>query len=134
MRRFVRARAQATAAYVDSLARAFAVPPPPAIGYYFTDDLIETLGAAGLEFFPLGADTVGGRSNALDHLVFIGSSGNGEGYRHELAHVILAPFLAPLQPAGPAQEGLMPWTGASAGPTSQNPLPGLKQYLDPTLV
>ena len=129
-RRFVRARAQATAAYVDSLARAFAVPPPPAIGYYFTDDLIETLGAAGLEFFPLGADTVGGRSNALDHLVFIGSSGNGEGYRHELAHVILAPFLAPLQAAGLVQEGLMTWTGGSAGLDFQDLLPGLKQYLD----
>ena len=79
------------AAFVDSLALAFQVPPPPAVGYYFTDDLIQTLGAAGLEFFPLGSDTVGGRSNALDHLVFIGSSSNGEGYRHELAHVILGP-------------------------------------------
>src|SRR5439155_3086623 len=90
-RRFARARAEATAAFVDSLARAFEVPPPPTIGYYFTDDLIETLGAAGLEYFPLGSDTVGGRSDALDHLVFVGSSSNGEGYRHELAHVILWP-------------------------------------------
>src|SRR6266568_4805355 len=105
--RFARARAEATAAFVDSLALAFQVPPPPAVGYYFTDDLIQTLGAAGLEFFPLGSDTVGGRSDALDHLVFIGSSSNGEGYRHELAHVILGPFLAPLNAAGLVQEGLM---------------------------
>jgi len=129
-RRFVRARAQATAVFVDSLARAFQVPPPPTIGYYFTDDLIETLGAAGLEFFPLGGDTVGGRSNAPDHLVFIGSSSNGEGYRHELAHVILWPFLAPLQAAGLVQEGLMTWPGGSAGLDFRDLMPGLKLYLD----
>src|SRR6266581_1070622 len=128
--RFARARAEATAAFVDSLALAFQVPPPPAVGYYFTDDLIQTLGAAGLEFFPLGSDTVGGRSDALDHLVFIGSSSNGEGYRHELAHVILWPFLAPLNAAGLVQEGLMTWTGGSAGLDFNALLPGLKQYLD----
>jgi len=128
--RFARARAEATAAFVDSLALAFQVPPPPAVGYYFTDDLIQTLGAAGLEFFPLGSDTVGGRSDALDHLVFIGSSSNGEGYRHELAHVILGPFLAPLNAAGLVQEGLMTWTGGSAGLDFHALLPGLKQYLD----
>jgi hypothetical protein len=129
-RRFTRARAAATAAFVDSLARAFAVPPPPTIDYYFTDDLIETLGAAGLEFFPLASDTVGGRSNAPDHLVFIGSSGNGEGYRHEVAHVVLWPFLAPLKAAGLVQEGLMTWMGGSAGLDFKDLIPGLKRYLD----
>lgn len=129
-RAFARARAQATAAFVDSLAHAFAVPPPPSIEYFFTDDLIQTLGAAGLEFFPLGSDTVGGRSNVLDHLVFIGSTSNGEGYRHELAHVVLWPFLAPLGAAALVQEGLMTWTGGSAGFDFQQLMPGLKQYLD----
>ena len=83
-----------------------------------------------MEFFPLGSDTVGGRSDQLDHLVFIGSSTNGEGYRHELAHVILWPFLAPLNAAGPVQEGLMTWTGGSAGVDFQQLIPGLKHYLD----
>lgn len=128
--RFRRARAEATAAFVDSLAGAFAVSPPSTIGYYFTDDLVQTLGAAGLEFFPLGSDTVGGRNNALDHLVFIGSSSNGEGYRHELAHVILHPFLAPLSAAGLVQEGLMTWTGGSAGLDFRELMPGLNHYLD----
>jgi hypothetical protein len=128
--RFARARAESTVAFVDSLAHAFGVAPPPAIGYYFSDDLIETLGAAGLEFFPLGSDTVGGRNNALDHLVFIGSSSNGEGYRHELAHVILLPFLAPLKAAGLVQEGLMTWTAGSAGLGFKALIPGLRQYLD----
>jgi hypothetical protein len=129
-RRFARARAEATAAFVDSLARAFEVPPPPTIDYYFTDDLIETLGAVGLEYFPLASDTVGGRNNALDHLVFVGSSSNGEGYRHELAHVILWPFLAPFNAAGLVQEGLMTWTGGSAGLEFKALMPGLKRYID----
>src|SRR5437899_6608594 len=128
--RFVRARAEATAAFVDSLAHAFAVPPPPPIGYYFTDDLGETLAAAGLEFFPLGSDTVGGRSDALDHLVFIGSSSNGEGYRHELAHVVLWPFLASLNAAGLVQEGLMTWVGGAPGRDFKDLMPGLEQHLD----
>ena len=129
-RRFSRSRAEQTAAFVDSLARAFAVPPPAMIGYYFTDDLIQTLSAAGLDFFPLGSDTVGGRADALNRLVLIGSSTNGEGYRHELAHVILSPFLAPLNVAGLVQEGLMTWTGGSAGLAFKELMPGLKQYVD----
>jgi hypothetical protein len=129
-RRFARTRAEATAAFVDSLARAFEVPPPPVIGYYFTDDLIETLAAVGLDYFPLASDTVGGRNNASDHLVFVGSSSNGEGYRHELAHVILWPFLAPLNAAGLVQEGLMTWTGGSAGLEFKALIPGLKRCLD----
>src|SRR5713226_4837939 len=128
--RFARVNATATAAFVDSLAHAFGVPPPPTIEYYFTDDLIQTLGAAGLEFFPLGSDTVGGRNYGLDYLVFVGSSSNGEGYRHELAHVVLQPFTAPLKAAVLVQEGLMTWTGGSAGLTFKQLMPGLKQYLD----
>lgn len=129
-RRFARDRAAATAAFVDSLAAAFQVSPPTSIGYYFTGDLIQTLSGAGLEFFPLGADTVGGRSDTINHLIFVGSSSHGEEYRHEIAHVVLAPFLAPYKPAGLVQEGLMTWTGGSAGLTFNQLMPGLKGYLD----
>jgi len=128
--RFARSRAAATAAFVDSLAVAFAVSPPASIGYYFTDDLIETLSATGLEFFPLGADTVGGRSIAPDRLVFVGSSSHGEEYRHEVAHVVLEPLLAPFNPGGLVREGLMTWTGGSAGLTFTQLMRGLMRYLD----
>ena len=104
--------------------------PPPTISYYFTSELSQTLRAAGLEFFPLGSDTVAGMANNVDHLVFIGSSSNGEGYRHELAHVVLWPFLAPLNVAGLVQEGLMTWVGGSAGLGFKALMPGLKQYVD----
>jgi len=127
--RFARDRAMATSAFVDSLAAAFEVSPPASIGYYFTDDLIQTLSAAGLEFFPLGADTVGGRSDTINRLVFVGSSSNGEEYRHELAHVVIGPLLAPFRPAGLVQEGLMTWTGGSAGLTFMQLMPALNGYL-----
>jgi len=122
------AAARATAAFVDSLAAAFRLPKPQPISYYFTADLSETLRALGLEFFPLGADTVGGRSNVLTRQVFVGSSSNGEGYRHELAHIILGPVVSSLT-APLLIEGLMTWTGGSAGLDYSRLLPGLARYV-----
>lgn len=127
-RAFDRTRATSAARFVDSLAHAFALPVPQ-IGYYFTDDLIETFRALGLEFFPLGADTVGGRSNTSDRLVFIGSSSRGEDYRHELAHVVLQPLLGRGRTAGLVMEGLMTWAGGSAGLDYQDLLPDLAAYV-----
>lgn len=127
-RAFDRARATSGARFVDSLAHAFALPVPQ-IGYYFTDDLIETLRALGLEFFPLGADTVGGRSNTADRLVFVGSSSRGEDYRHELAHVVLQPLIEQGSTTGLVMEGLMTWTGGSAGLEFRELLPGLATYV-----
>lgn len=124
---FVRARAEATARFADSLAHAFDVPVP-AITYYFTDDLIETFRAMGLDFFPLGSDTLGGRANAVDHQVFVGASGVGEGYRHEVAHIVLQPLID-RRTAGLVMEGLMTWTGGSAGLGFRELLPGLAAYV-----
>lgn len=121
-------RAGATARFVDSLARSFDVPAPKT-DYYFTDDLIETFRALGLEFFPVGPDTVGGRSNTADRQVYVGSSSAGETYRHELAHVVLQPLITRYHPPGMVMEGLMTWTGGSAGLSFSDLLPGLAGYL-----
>jgi hypothetical protein len=126
--RLARRRARATAAFVDSLARAFGLPKPAPITYYFTDDLGETLRALGLEFFPYGSDTVGGRSNVFARHVYVGSSSDGEGYRHELAHIVLAPEVSS-RTSGLVAEGLMTWTGGSAGLDYAELLPGLARYL-----
>jgi hypothetical protein len=104
------------------------LPAPSPITYYFTADLSETLRALGLEFFPLGSDTVGGRSNIYVRQVYVGSSTNGEGYRHELAHIVLAPEVGP-RTAPLLAEGLMTWTGGSAGLDYHQLLPGLRRYL-----
>jgi len=125
---FDRTLGRATAAFVDSLARAFDLPKPAPITYYFTDDLGETLRALGLEFFPYGGDPVGGRSNVYQRHAYVGSSVNGEGYRHELAHIVLAP-LVPRGASGLVVEGLMTWTGGSAGLEYVDLLPGLAKYL-----
>lgn len=127
-RRFDGARAEATARFADSLARAFALPTP-AIEYYFTDDLLETFRALGIEFFPLASDTVGGRANPADHQVFVGSSSAGENYRHEVAHVVLQPAIAQGHSAGLVVEGLMTWVGGSAGLGFRDLLPGLASYV-----
>ena len=127
---FARARAEASAHFVDSLARAFDLPPPSPITYYFTDDLVDMFAALGLDFFPLGADTVGGRSNALNRLVFVGSSSAGEAYRHELAHVILQPLVGRGNTGWLVMEGLMTWTGGSAGLDYNQLLPGLRTYVN----
>ncbi len=122
------ARARATAAFVDSLARAFELPEPGPITYYFTDDLGETLRALGLEYFPYGGDPVGGRSNAAQGHVYVGCSFNGEGYRHELSHIVLASEIS-RSTSGLVAEGLMTWTGGSAGFDYAELLPSLARYL-----
>jgi hypothetical protein len=129
-RSFSRVRAAQSSAFVDSLAQAFGIRPPRSVDYYFTDDLMETLRAAGLDFFPLGADTVGGRSWTSDHLVLVGSSSNGEGYRHELSHVVLQNALVGHETAPLVSEGLMTWTGGSAGVDFKRLMPSLNRYLE----
>ena len=128
-RPLARARAAATAAFVDSLAGAFQLPVPPGIDYYFSDDLLDTFAAMGLDFFPLGSDTVGGRANTADRLVFVGSSSAGESYRHELAHIVLQPLIERGSTTGLVMEGLMTWTGGSAGLEFRALLPGLATYV-----
>ena len=127
-RAFDRSRAAATAHFADSLARAFELPLA-AIEYYFTDDLLDTFRALGLEFFPLASDTVGGRANSADRQVYIGSSSAGERYRHEIAHVVLQPLIERNHPTGLVMEGLMTWVGGSAGLEYRELLPGLAAYL-----
>jgi hypothetical protein len=126
--RFNQKQGRATAAFVDSLAHAFELSKPQPITYYFTDDLGETLRALGLEYFPTGGDPVGGRSNVYQRQAYVGTPTNGEAYRHELAHIVLAP-LVPRGASGLVVEGLMTWTGGSAGIAYAELLPALAQYL-----
>jgi hypothetical protein len=121
-------RAHATSAFADSLAKAFDLPQPDPMTYYFTDDLATTLRALGLEFFPLGGDPVGGRSNTFKRHVYVGSATNGEYYLHEVAHIVLASEVSSKMHRLVA-EGLMTWTGGSAGLSYYELLPALAQYL-----
>jgi hypothetical protein len=118
--------ARRTATFVDSLARGLGLPAPGPITYYFTDNLTDLFAAMGLDYFPLGPDTAGGRSTA--NMVFVGSSTHGERWRHELAHIVLASLTGP-RTARLVVEGLATWTGGSAGLDYGELLPGLRRYL-----
>jgi hypothetical protein len=123
------ARARATASFVDSLAQAFDVLAPEQIEYYFTADLSETFRAVGLDFFPLATDTVGGRSLTANNLILVGSSQSGEAYRHEVSHILLSPLIG-LNTAQLVSEGLMTWTGGSAGHSFLQLMQPLRSYLN----
>lgn len=125
--RFNHTRARGSATFVDSLAAVLGLPVPASIGYYVTDDLTDIFRAIGLDFFPTGPDTAGGRANALDKLVFVGSSTDGEGNRHELAHIVVAPLVG--RAHWLVYEGLATWAGGSAGLAFPDLLPGLQRYV-----
>lgn len=57
----------------------------------------------------------------------MGSSTDGEGNRHELAHVVLALLLG--RTPRLVYEGLATWTGGSAGLGFRALLPGLRRYV-----
>ena len=125
---FDRVAARSTAKFVDSLAKAFQLPPPKEIQYFFTDNVTETYRAAGLEFFPTGPDTLGGRAQIANRLVLVGASSAGEAYRHEVAHIVLGPLVS-AQTHRLVGEGLATWTGGSGGLDYRHLLPGLRRYL-----
>jgi len=83
----------------------------------------------GLDYFPSGHDTAGGRSSAVDRLVFSGFSKLGEGYRHELAHLVFWPMTRVGHTHWLVSEGLATWTGGAAGLDFDGLLPGLARYV-----
>jgi|SRR5690348_355132 len=125
---FDRARAAGSAKFVDSLAAAWALTPPDSVGYYFTDNPKDTQRAMGLDFIP-SPDTAWGLADTQHDMVFVGSSRSGEDYRHELAHLVLIPFVRAHSPSRLVNEGLATWTGGSAGLRFRELLPALAHYL-----
>ena len=126
---FDRSRARASARFVDSLAAAFGLPAPSGVRYYVTHDVEEMFRVMGLDYFPSGHDTAGGRSSAVDRLVFSGFSKLGEGYRHELAHLVFWPMTRVGHTHWLVSEGLATWTGGAAGLDFDGLLPGLARYV-----
>lgn len=125
---FDRARAAGSARFVDSLAQAWSLTPPDSVGYYFTDRPEDTQRAMGLDFIPF-PDTAWGLADTQHKMVFVGSSRSGEDYRHELAHLVLIPFVHAHSPSRLVNEGLATWTGGSAGLRFRELMPALARYL-----
>jgi hypothetical protein len=120
------ARISHASSFVDSVATLFQVPPPNHLDMYVTGSLEEAQRAIGLDFFPAAtADRgLGGRA-LFGGIVLAGNPGMGEGYVHEVAHVILGPTF-PIR-NGFFNEGVATWLGGSRGRTPEQTYARLSQ-------
>src|SRR5690606_18638142 len=101
-------RATRTVAFVDSLAAAFNVAPPPRLDYYVTESVDQALGILGV-VLPERFGAAGGFSKPVNLQVFSGIPELGEEYRHEVAHVVLLPIIRESGTSLIASEGVPTW-------------------------
>jgi hypothetical protein len=111
-RRLDRGRARRSARFADSLAKAFGLPPKP-LTYYVADTPEGMFRLQGLDFVPepSQAGMSAGRADDVNGLVFSGSPVVQDGYRHEIAHVVLAPLRMSRRTPWLVVEGIATWTG-----------------------
>lgn len=125
---FDRARAARAVAFTDSLARVFGVPPLVPITYYLLPDIDAVYGVLGL-VSPVKFGAGGGLAQPVNRQLFSGTPTVGEAYRHELAHLIIAPLITP-NSSYLASEGVPTWVGGTSGAD----FPTAAQALAATLV
>jgi hypothetical protein len=112
------ARISHTSSFVDSVAILFQVPAPKHLDMYVTGSMEEAQRAIGLDFFPsASADRGRGGRTIGGGIVLAGNPALGEGYVHEVAHVILGPAFPSRN--GLFNEGVATWLGGSRGRTTQ---------------
>jgi len=115
-----------TSSFVDSVAVLFHVPPPNHIDMYVTRSMDEAQRAIGLDFFPeASADRGRGGRALFGGIVLAGNPALGEGYVHEVAHVILGPTFNGRSRL--FNEGVATWLGGSRGRTTQEMYTRLRQ-------
>jgi len=112
--------------FVDSVATLFQVPPPKHLDMYLGRSFEEVQRAIGLDFFPeASADRGRGGRALFGGIVLAGNPAIGEGYVHELAHVILGPTFPTRNRL--FAEGVATWLGGSRGRTPQETYARLRQ-------
>lgn len=111
---FTASRAARSAAFVDSLAAAFNVAPPPHLDYYATESVDQALELLGV-VIPRRFGAAGGFAKPVNFQVFSGIPALGEEYRHEIAHVVLLPVIRGSSTSLLASEGVPTWCGGTAG-------------------
>ena len=108
-------RARRAVAFVDSLASAFQLPGLDSLTYYLTANVDEMYQILGLESdLKFGPNPVGGLAQPVNRQLLSGHSSIGEEYRHELAHLILAPLCCS-RTSYFVSEGVPTWLGGTAG-------------------
>lgn len=126
--RFDATSAARAAAFVDSLAAAFQVAPPPRLDYYVTESVDQALEILGV-VIPGRFGAAGGFAKPVNFQVFSGIPALGEEYRHEIAHVVLLPIIRGSSTSLIASEGVPTWFGGTAGRDFQ----GSVRHLDSLL-
>lgn len=119
------------AAFVDSVARMFAVPPPPLLDYYVTRSTEEYHRILGLDFFvlPSGPDEGrGGQAIPEADVVLAGDPQQGEAYLHELVHSVLQRDTPRSSWNGIVTEGIATWLGGSRGRPAASMIELLRDY------
>lgn len=115
-----------TSTFVDSVAVLFHVPPPKHIDMYLGRSFEEVQRATGLDFCPeASADRGRGGRGFSNGIVLAGNPDVGEGYVHEIAHVILGPTFPSRSRL--FAEGVATWLGGSRGRTTQEMYTRLRQ-------
>lgn len=108
-------RARQAVAFVDSVASAFQLPGLDSLTYYLAANVGEMYGIIGYESdLKYGAGDVGGLAQPRNRQLFSGSPRIGEDYRHELAHLVLAPLCCD-GTSYFVSEGVPTWLGGTAG-------------------
>lgn len=124
---FDRGRARRAAAFVDSIASAFAIPRPKPMTYYVTssdDQIYEILGLETAKKW----GPVGGLAQPTNHQMFSGIPALGEDYRHELTHMVIVPLLTG-RTTYFVSEGVPTWLGGTTGMDFASAARDLAKYL-----
>lgn len=106
-------RARAAARWTEATARRFGITSPSPITYYQLPNMEAAFQVMGLDW-ALTTDRVGGRAHPAARVVFAADPRFGEQYHHEIAHVLLAPWLGQSASAF-VGEGLAYWLGGARG-------------------
>ncbi len=115
-----------TSSFVDSVATLFQVPPPNHLDMYVGRSFEEVQRAIGLDFFPqASADRGRGGRGLFGGIILAGNPALGEGYVHEVAHVILGPTFPSRSQL--FAEGVATWLGGSRGRTTKEMYVRLRQ-------
>jgi hypothetical protein len=126
--KFSPSRARQAMAFIDSVAKAFALPRLGPTEYYVAssvDVAMESLGVKTTQRY--GA--AGGFSKPVNHQVFSGIPAQGENYRHELAHLVLLPLFNSSTTTLLASEGVATWLGGTGGTDFRGSVRALAKYV-----
>jgi len=108
-------RAASTLAFCDSVAKMFDAPSLQRLEYYMTGSADSALSIQGFDFYRKFPSRIGGYAG--DRRIIVGDPSQGESYRHELVHQLLAPLSRNGSTDVLIEEGVAVWLGGTKGMT-----------------